>query len=152
MIKFVIGPACAGKSTFIKNNFPEYKIVDLYSFQRKFLTINNIMESYYECKTALIEAIKENENVVLEHTLLKRKRRTMYIEAVKEITNEPIDIYVIKPTEEEMEIHYKMRKFNTTFATYKEELEMLEIPTKEDGFRNIYIVGNDGIPKLLEEE
>ena len=140
-IIFVIGPSCAGKSTYIKENLPDYKIIDLFDFQDyKFITVENIMKSYYDCKDALIEAIKENENVVLEHTLLKAERRKIYIDAIKELGNFDIDIVVIKPDINTLMKQKALRGTNIYQA--QDELDLLEIPTKEEGFRNITIIEN----------
>lgn len=96
-IKIVMGPSCAGKSTFIKETFPQATVIDSFNFQKDFMSINEIMQSYIDCKDALISTIKEGKDVVLEHTLLKAKRRPMYIDAIREITDEPINIYVVMP-------------------------------------------------------
>ena len=141
-IKFVMGPACSGKSTFIKNTFPKHTVIDLYDFQIDYLkskraNIQNIMQSYEDAKTALIEAIKKGENVILEHTLLLQKRRPMYIDAVRSVTSAPIDIFVMKPT---LKTFKKLRKMRGCSGDLKGELDLMEIPTQDEGFRYIYII------------
>ena len=140
MVVFVIGPACAGKSTFIQNNFPDYKVINLYDYQKHFMTVDEVWESYLKCRDDLKDAIKNNENVVLEHTLLKKERRVMYIEAVKEVTDSPIDIYVMLPDIETLLERRKERKIITSRKMTESELEMCDIPTHEDGFNKIEII------------
>ena len=138
---FVIGPAGVGKSTYIAEHFPEYKKVDLFDFQEDFMTVNRVWQSYLDCAEALKTALKENENVVLEHTLLKAHRRTMYIEAVREITDAPIDIYVILPDVKTTMERRIARGFGfISEKSTKEEIDMCDIPTKNDGFREIHVI------------
>lgn len=145
MVIFVIGPAGAGKTTFINKMFPNYKKIDLYDYQiGKKVSQEDIMRSYEECRDALIEAVKNEENVVLEHTLLLSKRRPMYIDAVRSVSDCPIDVYCILPTPEVLRAHRIERGASSLASiTYaKSELTMFEIPKKEDGFRNIIIVND----------
>ncbi len=141
-IIFVIGPACAGKSTYIKNNFPNFKVIDLYDFQKNytFLGYNECFESYEKCKDALIEAIKNNENVVMEHTLLKAIRRKVYIDAVKELGDYGIECICIKPSPEVLNKRKELRNIKSKIEWDKEELDLLEIPTIEEGFSNIKLI------------
>lgn len=143
MIAFVIGPSCAGKSTFIKENFPEFKKIDLYDFQTDNMSVEEVWQSYLECRDALKEAVSDNENVVLEHTLLKRHRRDMYIEAVKEVGDFPIDIYVILPDVNTLLERRRARGIKLNSSRFlQEEIDMCDIPIKEDGFNKIVIINN----------
>ena len=88
---FVMGPSCAGKSTFIANRYPNLRKIDLYDYQshlfeRKFYTIDDILKSYEDCKRDVVEAVKNNEDIVLEHTMLKAIRRKEYIDAIREVS------------------------------------------------------------------
>ena len=138
MINFVIGPPCAGKSTFIKSTFPNATIIDLWDFQKNTVcNIVTILESYEKVKEALINAIKSDDSlIVLEHTLLRAERRVPYIEAIKEISNEPINCYVLKPTQKEYLKRCKARNVHGSIEDFK----MLEIPTKDEDFDKIYII------------
>lgn len=137
-IVFVIGPSCAGKSTYIKNHFDNYEVVDLYDFQRDFkvITLDTILQSYEQCKSALINCIKQEKDVVLEHTLLRAERRKPYIDAVKDLGDYNIDVIVIKPDKETLKERKKSRKCHTDTS----DLELLEMPTFEEGFDNILII------------
>lgn len=146
-ITFVMGIAGAGKSTYIKGKFPDCTVIDLYDFQKNGYVLNSGMsfeeqclQSYYACRDAVVEAIKNGEDVVMEHTLLRAIRREMYVEAVKNVTDEPIDIIVINPPVDTIKERWSLRKLNPTDEEIKYNLSVLEIPTKEEGFRNITVV------------
>ena len=141
-IIFVIGPAGSGKSTYIKKNFPDAKVVDLWDFQenlRRF-SVEEIFETYKMAEDALKETIKKNLNtdntVILEHTLLKAKRRPQYIGAVRSITDVPIEVHVMNPS---IEI-YKERCKSKGISPRIDELELLEIPVEEEGFSYIKVI------------
>lgn len=142
-IKIVMGIPCAGKSTFIKKYFPNSRKIDLYDFQKQYKKINyfDIMQSYEDVKNELLESIRNNEDVILEHTLLKAIRREMYIEAIKEITDEPIDVYLIHPTIQRFKENHAIRlgeEFHDD--ELKEYFDTLEIPTTKEGFAHVYLV------------
>ena len=140
-IIFVMGPSCGGKSTFIQNNFPDCKKLDLYDYELKNgFSVPAIIQSYEDIKEDLIAAIKNNEDIVMEHTLLKAIRREVYIDAVQELTDAPIIGYFLLPSDEELNENAKKR--NVKF--YEGELDnirdILDIPTVEEGFAEIHII------------
>jgi predicted kinase len=139
-VVFVIGPAGSGKSTFIKNNFPDAIVVDLWDYQEDCYSMQDIIDSYNNAEEALKEAIKENLNtdntVVLEHTLLKQIRRPQYIDAVKSLTDTPIEVFAMNPSQEE----YKKRCNSSKKPFYKDYLEIYELPEVEEGFGSVTIV------------
>lgn len=139
-IKIVMGPSCTGKSTFIKETFPNATVIDLFDFQKDFMSVDEVMQSYIDCRDALVNAIKENKDVVLEHTLLKAKRRPMYINAIKEVTDEPINVYVLIPDKEDYLKFAEKRNCNMSKEIIDMMFETLETPTIEEGFNNIYII------------
>lgn len=139
-IVFVMGIPASGKSTYIKDNFKDYKVIDLYDFQENSFTFEDIWKSYMDCKDALIEAIKNGEDVVMEHTLLKGIRRKIYIDAIREITDEPIDIFLINPPLEILRERAKERKVYFDDEYILNQLNVLEIPTIDEGFRNVTII------------
>lgn len=140
-IIFVMGPSCGGKSTFIKNNFPEYKKLDLYDYEEKNgFSIPAIIQSYDEIKEDLIDAIKNNEDIVMEHTLLKAIRREVYIDAIKEVTDSPIIGYFILPSDEEIESNAKKRKVRLYEGELDNIRNILDIPTVDEGFAEVHII------------
>ena len=148
-IIFVIGPACAGKSTYIKNNFSDFEKIDLYDFQKDypFLGYEEVVESYDKCKDALIEAIKSNKNVVMEHTLLRAIRREVYIDAVKELGDYKIECVLIKPSAEVLADRQKQRGIPYSIERAKDELDVLEDPTEDEGFSKITIIEYNDLDK-----
>ena len=151
-IIIVSGPACAGKSTFIKKTFPDRTIIDLKDFQDKYpvLTYENVAKSYDDCKKALITAIKEGKEVVLEHTLLREIRRKVYIDAIKEVTNDEIIIYCFKPSLELLVNRVEERCGKRGEADAKNSLNTLEIPTFAEGYSQIFIIKDDEIVEQID--
>lgn len=141
-IIIVAGPTCAGKSTFIKENFADREIVDLFDFQENipFLNFESVVKSYEQCKDALIQKIKEGKLVVLEHTLLKAIRRKYYIDAIKEITDEPIEIYFLLPDREVYRQQLEERKQPTNDDFIDSSYSILEIPTENEGYSKVTVI------------
>lgn len=143
MVVFVIGPSGAGKSTYIAKNFPNYKKVDLWDFQKDNQIYEGVWRSYERCCDALIEAVKNEENVVLEHTLLKSMRRPMYIDAVRKVYDGPIDVVCIIPDNDKL-AERRSKKFKKEIKPHDfYDLKIFEMPQEGDGFRNITVVEGD---------
>ena len=149
-IVFVIGPPGAGKSTYVKRNFPDADAVDLYDFQENCSTVADVARSYDEAEEALREALKrslekerrgeDGGTVVLEHTLLRAKRRPQYVDAVRSLTDAPIEIHVVCPSREEYARRCrKTGLFSGPFESY-EAYDMLETPKENEGFSKITFV------------
>ena len=148
MIKIVMGLPCAGKSTFIKNNFEGIKKIDLYDYQANIMQQNEVWKSYEDVKDEIIKCIKNNEDFVVEHTLLKAIRRKYYIDAIHEVTQEPIEIWLIKPNKEQYLKQSKMRGINHTSEDYEWYMNILEIPTTEEGFSKVHIIEINDTDKI----
>lgn len=137
----VMGPPASGKSTFIKENFKNKEVIDLFDFQEHILpTYESIWQSYVDCAECLKEKIKEGKDVILEHTLLKRKRREWYISQIREVTDDDIIICCILPTINEYYQRCKKRNQPIIKSTAKSMLDELEIPTKDEGYKSVYII------------
>lgn len=154
-VKFVIGAAASGKTTFIKKHFSEDKntiILNVYDYQQatykkmeEFGCIS-FMEEIECLKNAneailvdIIEALKEKKNVVVEHTLYKTKRRIAYIDAIrKAIKNINIEVYVMCPTDSVWEKYINKRKLNV--SKIKAQKDEIEFPNPVEGFNKIYQV------------
>lgn len=154
-VKFVIGAAASGKTTFIKKHFSEDKntiILNVYDYQQatykkmeEFGCIS-FMEEIECLKNAneailvdIIEALKEKKNVVVEHTLYKTKRRIAYIDAIrKAIKNINIEVYVMCPTDSVWEKYINKRKLNV--SKIKAQKNEIEFPNPVEGFNKIYQV------------
>lgn len=140
-IKIVAGPMCAGKSTFIKKNFPNHTVVDLYDFQDGIIgTYADVMRSYEECRDELVKAIQRGDDVVLEHTLLKQCRRPMYIDAIRSVTDEDIEMYFILPSIDE-HIKYAQARNIGADKQYLEGIRsIIELPTIEEGYSAVHLI------------
>lgn len=139
----VMGPSCAGKSTYIKEHFPNAKIIDLYDFQDvPFQTYETIMHSYEECAEALQKALKEGGDVVLEHTLLKAKRRAWYIEKIREVSDEDIDIVCLTADIDTLVINSIKRGIDFSVQYCQNMLDTLELPKLEEGYRSVKIISS----------
>ena len=142
-ITIVMGPACAGKSHFIQTNYPNATVIDLYDFQKRgFSCVEDVWKSYEACADALKKAIKEKENnkIILEHTLLKRIRREWYISQIREVTDEDIDIICIAPSTTTLCERAKKRKIDIDTSDAEETLSILELPTVDEGYANVTIL------------
>lgn len=135
-LHIVMGMPNAGKSHFIKNNdkFKDLFTLDLWNFQEN-IDYNNyydsVMESYAELKEKVIEAFNFTDEVVMEHTLLKKIRRDWYYEDFyKEIPNLEIELYLIQPSQERFIENSKIRHQSEFVdkTLYSQYLNVLEIP------------------------
>lgn len=145
-IIIVAGPTCAGKSTLIKARFPNHHVVDLYDFQKHLKWVNPavVLETYEACRDALVDAIINYDNVVLEHTLLKEKRRPMYIDAIREVSTAPIDMYFLMPSKDELVRRMRTRDLSFTEDEAASMLELAEIPTLSEGYNTVHLITDDG--------
>lgn len=161
MINFVVAPACSGKSTFIKEYFQGWKVLDVLDFQRKmsgnpddeWISNEGIIKGHF----ALTEEIVNNVNhdIVVEHTLFKTKRRIDILAAIHEKGNPEINIYIVMPTEERMKENYQKRYPNnkslTKYKQIKCEYRYMESFDKDQGFEHIYVARSNGEQWLVEE-
>lgn len=151
-IKIVMGVSCGGKSYFIKNNFPDAFVLDVLDYQQKrkremLFYYDALLAANEDIKNDLVQAILEDKDVVMEHTLLRAIRREPYIKAIREVTDRDIDIYVVCPSFEQYEKNLKERKVKPCAVI--EMLKVFEMPTKDEGYTHVYIVDENGI-KLSE--
>lgn len=151
----VAGPTCAGKSTFIKDHFPNHTVIDLFDFQKdfKFINVHDVLISYEQCRDALKAAIMRGENVVLEHTLLKRMRRPMYIDAIRECTDQPIEMYFLMPSDEQLIKQMRERSYASDIKTAKGMKEVAELPTLDEGYAVVHIISDEpGVSRVERSE
>lgn len=140
-IIFVMGPSCAGKSTFIKQNFPDMKVLDLFEYEERIgFSIPAIKEAYKQIEKDLVDCVKNNEDVIMEHTLLKAIRREVYIKAIKEVSDSPIIGYFLLPSDDELRANAKKRRVKMSDSELKNVREILDIPSVEEGFSEIHII------------
>ena len=129
MITFVAGYPCSGKTTFIKENFKNKVVIDVYDFQKdkKFLSVYDVLKSYEDAANALLTACQNNKDVIFEHTLLKSIRRKEYI-------------YFLIPNEEKHKRFLSERGILNQESFINTHKDVVEIPTIEEGFCDVIII------------
>ena len=135
---FVMGAPGSGKSTFIKKNlsFKNFQVLDLFDFQNEFMnTAKKVAMSYIALKKKLLELINNDESVIVEHTLLKAKRRAYYLKALKRY-RVPITGYFLDPSIEEFKKRKTGRDIDYFIACKKGQ----EIPQLQEGFDKLVII------------
>lgn len=159
-VVFVIGLPRSGKSSFIKENFKEAKILDIWDYQHQSDSYIETVDGYMEILKDLIHEIVINEEyaeepstIVLEHTLIKSYRRPLYIAAIQSMCgqyNLDIDCYYTYPTAKQYTyMYYKDNgwdldaMFDYRVQGSQSLLNQFDIPSKEEGFSNIYKIGCD---------
>ena len=143
MVTIVMGPTCSGKSTYIKEHFPNTKVIDLMDFQDyQFVTVDSVWQSYEDCAKALQEAVKTGEDVVLEHTLLKETRRTWYIKKIREVSDCDINIVCLAPSAYVISNNSKKRKLDFSEEYAQEMLDFMETPDISEGYKKVEVISD----------
>lgn len=114
-VRIVMETALSGKTHFIKENFPDSLILSVGEYQKKLITedgktgfmpigeYRNILQSANDqIKKDMLELLAQGKDVIMEHTLFKKMRRKEYLEAFRTVINDPIDIYVMQPSDESL--------------------------------------------------
>ncbi|MDO5109762.1 MAG: hypothetical protein Q4D59_07520 [Erysipelotrichaceae bacterium] len=146
-IIFIAGPAFSGKSIYIERNFPEAKTVKISTFNKiAYEAIDNeeletlAKNAWLYCKEALQNTIRTagaDDTVILEHQLLKKDDRAFYLDAVREVTDEPVELIVMDPDEDMIE---RMLNFEKSFIMlHVYEKGKMELPEAQEGFARIEI-------------
>ena len=164
----VMGTAASGKTHFIEEQFGfmGYKHISIGQIQRELKTDEEVdamsFHEYFdylaECnekaKEYMVEALLAGENVILEHTLYKAKRRIVYTEAAKEVTTDPIDIYVMMPSRDRLRENLKLYKDGgeASLDRFLDEMSQIEYPNPAEGFDKIYSVTDGEIRESIVSE
>ncbi len=163
-----MGTAASGKTHFIEENLSlmDYKHISIGQIQRESKTDEEVdamgFHEYFdylaECnekaKVDMVEALQAGENVILEHTLYKAKRRIVYVEAARQATTEPIDIYVMMPSRDRLRENLKLYKpgGETFLDRFLDEMSQIEYPNPAEGFDKIYSVTDGEIRESIVSE
>lgn len=149
-IVFVMGPVFSGKSIYIKKQFPDARVVKMKVYDEFISSAsdNDMMyelteNAHYYCREALVNTVRaagENETVVLEHPMLKRDARDFFLNAVREVTDRPVECVVLKTDPEEVkEIADHQPAF---IRLHDSEIGVMDIPGEDEGFCSVTIVTN----------
>lgn len=149
-INIVMGISGSGKSKFVQKNFPEMKHFSIGKIQRELREQKNTYNSSTELlikandliEEYVLQIIRAGHDVVMEHTLFKAKRRLRYINAIRKVTNEPIIIYYLKPTREELNKNLieSEEDIEEYFDFLWSQTEEIETPNLAEGYEHVYIV------------
>lgn len=160
-VVFVIGPNASGKTWFINNNSericPDAKRLNVFDYQTKAREEHRgertsefsiLRRANEELQNDIASLVEKGENVIVEHTLFKCKRRLPYIDAIRQAADTPINIYVMWPSDERLKKNIKSRTDRISFDRIKDEMEnVIELPNSAEGFDQIYIVTDGEIRK-----
>ncbi len=149
-IVFVMGPVFSGKSIYIKKQFPNARVVKMKVYDEFISSAsdNDMMyelteNAHYYCREALVNTVRaagEDETVVLEHPMLKRDARDFFLNAVREVTDRPVECVVLKTDPEEVkEIADHQPAF---IRLHDSEIGVMDIPGEDEGFCSVTIVTN----------
>ena len=141
MITFVCGVPCSGKTEFIQKNLPNQKILDIFKYQeeKKFLTLQTMLEIQSDAMHDLLEAAKQGD-VVMEHTLLKKYRRCEQITFLRKNGYDgEIHLIFLNPPVDKLMEQAEKRGVGKSFI--ESHLNVLELPTKDEEFTSIKVLG-----------
>lgn len=159
-VKIVMGTAFSGKNYFINEYFPDHETLSVGEYQKAIKMAEKAnehisLQEYKEMlqrandqiKRDVVERLLQGKNVVMEHTLYKAMRRKEYLQAFWTVTNEPIDIYVMQPSDEKLikNIEGDMEQSCRGIDWLKEQMREIEVPSISEGFEHVYIVDDSGI-------
>lgn len=147
-IVFVIGPGMSGKSFYIARVFPDAAVVTIHTFDQHVSEaesneeINQIaMNAQYYCREELqnrIRAMKSEDVLVLEHPMMQKQARAFYIDAVRAVTDTPIECVVVTPSGEMLS--NLLRNEEQLRIFYEYEKGKFEHPDLDEGFTEIRYV------------
>lgn len=160
-IRIIIGTAYSGKSYFAQTRFPDALKLDIYEYQNQVKSEGALPNSFailYEAneriKKDLVDAVAEHKDVVMEHTLFKCKRRIVYVDAIREVSDERIELYLMWPSEDRLKDNILKRDGDRDdnddfFKHIKNVQKEIEMPNTAEGFSKIYIVKDDVIEEYV---
>lgn len=159
-VRIVMGTAISGKTHFIKENFPDSLILSVGEYQRKIMAEQGktgpmpigeykaiLQAANDQIKKDMLELLAEGKDVIMEHTLYKAARRKEYLEAFRTVTDEPIDIYVMQPSDERLwqNIQTNDEQRERGIGWLKSQMREIEMPNIAEGFAHVYAVNDKGI-------
>ena len=165
-VAFIIGSTASGKSTFIKQNFAneDLEILNVFDFQQQAFEesgfqdklpfreeIRCLFKANNKLLEVIIEKLQHGKSLVVEHTLLKSKRRIAYIEAIrKAVSDVEIEFYVMSPSETTYKNRLEKRDLlkKSSFQFYKDMAADLEFPNVVEGFDRAFEVLDNCVVQL----
>lgn len=168
MVKLVIGVPASGKTHWINNcsESADIEKLDIYAYQqlvRKEFTDEEYTSSHdtyrilYEANERIIKDIvdfvQDGKDVVVEHTLYKMKRRLQIIDAIRKVSDTPIEIYLMQPSDDQLQknCELKDREDEYLFFRAKGQMEDIEIPSVGEGFAKTFYVRDGRVEEYKSE-
>lgn len=154
-INFCYRGKCNGKNNFSNSNVV---ILNVYDYQQKAykdagfggrVPFSKEFECLYKANENLlidiINNLKQSNDVVVEQTLFKAKRRIAYIDRIKDnVENVNIEFFVMCPSDEVWEGYITKRKLHSSFQRHKSVAEQIEFPNPSERIDRIYeVIDND---------
>lgn len=155
-LTFVIGATATGKTYFIKQNYgqkDDVEILNVYDYQQRVydeegigdalpfgVQIRCLMRANSLLLDDILEKLIQGQDIVVEHTFYKAKRRIAYIDEVRKIPNVTIEVYVMCPSDALWESNLQKRNLKGGFGGYKDVAKEIEFPNVEEGIDAIYEV------------
>lgn len=161
-----MGVSGSGRTHFIEHNFDSWKHFSVGDYQRRlreetgdsekmnfFAYKQLLIKANEKIQEDVIEALKQGENVALEHTYYKAKRRIVYMEEFRKVTDAPINIYVVMPSEEQFRNNLRSspKHDEKDFDRLWQEMNEIEMPNIAEGYDKIYIVCDEKVEELITE-
>ena len=163
-LNIVMGVPGSGRTHFIERQFCGWKHLSVGDYQSRlkkergnsesemdfFAYRSLLLRANEEIKNDVLEGLREGCDVVLEHTLYKAKRRIAYIEEFRTVTDTPINIYVVMPSEKQLRNNLisSPNHCEEEFNRLRREIDDIELPNIAEGYEKIFIV-RDGIVEEL---
>lgn len=161
---FVIGANATGKSFFIKERYNKQNIIilDVFDYQQRaydaegygendaisfYARYRYLMLANLQLLSDILKNVKNGQDVVVEQTFYKAKRRISFIDEIKKTADISIEVYVMSPSDKVWERNLEKRNCTDTIEHMKREAENIEFPNPSEGFDAIYEV-IDGVIKL----
>lgn len=165
-VTFVIGANATGKTTFIESNFSNSNavILNVYDYQQKAykdagfggrVPFSKEFECLYKANENLlvdiIDNLKQGNDVVVEQTLFKAKRRIAYIDRIRgDIENVNIVFFVMCPSDMVWERYITKRKLYGSFQSHKSVAKQIEFPNPSERIDKIYEVVDNEIKLRMD--
>lgn len=153
-IVFFMGVPAAGKTYWASRLFPDYTLLSMLSYQDRLMEEHHtshgvdkipfpayrelLMKASELLLTDALERIAAGEPVVIEGTFYKAKRRIAFTDAIRQISDEPIDIYLVSPDEARFAENVRKRDLTDRYESLRRERGDIEYPNLGEGFSGVF--------------
>lgn len=128
----MIGVTLSGKTTHSRKNYPDHEYVSLTAVKSNRKLEMSLIEEY----------LKLGKSVVIDDTNLTRKIRQLHIDLARKYNAKIIGIHM-KASRDLLARRRWKRSDIMDMAVINKMLKDLEIPEKNEGFDELYIISNE---------